>query len=376
MQDLAKSFEASGVPTCCAIREIEESYLPLQPDGIFHTFIYYPDLPGKKPTIVMRSCYPNSLPFLQAQAEGFCKRGYIVAFQFCRGTGGSTGEWEPNVHEREDGLKFIHYLSTLDEVGDMGYMGSSYLALTGWAMADAVPDQMKTMYLTHYGTSRYTSAYKDGLFRHDILTAWAIGNAGFPIGATSDESALYRPHIQVDEALWGRAVPWYRDYVTHTNQSDDYWQTGFWKELEDIPSKVKLPLYIGTGWYDHHFESTMATYSQLSEASKAKSLLRIGAWKHNFGPCVDDMVQEHLENDDTKMALLWFERVLKKGEYFAKRFEAYTIGEDRWEDYSQFPIPTQEERTLYLQPGMDGARGGLGEAPVTAPYACYYFNII
>ena len=59
-------------------------------------------------------------------------------------------------------------LDKLSWIDCMGYKGASYLALTGWAMADAVPSKVRSMYLTVYGTSRHTSAYKDGLFRQDI----------------------------------------------------------------------------------------------------------------------------------------------------------------------------------------------------------------
>ena len=53
----------------------------------------------------------------------------------------------------------------------LGYAGCSYLALTGWVVADILPPKVKTMYLTHYGVFRHTSAYQDGLFRHDISSA-------------------------------------------------------------------------------------------------------------------------------------------------------------------------------------------------------------
>jgi hypothetical protein len=59
----------------------------------------------------------------------------------------------------------------------------SYLALTGWVIADLLPEKVKKMYLTHYGVFRFTSAYKAGMFRHDVLTAWTMNNAGFPVTA-------------------------------------------------------------------------------------------------------------------------------------------------------------------------------------------------
>lgn len=59
------------------------------------------------------------------------------------------------------------------------------------------------MMLTVYGTDRFKSAYEKGLFRHDVLTGWAMQNAGHPVTADYLESCRFRPHDKVDEALWG-----------------------------------------------------------------------------------------------------------------------------------------------------------------------------
>ena len=143
-------------------------------------------------------------------------------------------------------------------------------------MADALPPQVKSMYLGVYGTDRHTSAYQDGLFRQDILTAWAQENAGVPIASNMMDSYRYRPQLHVDEALWGVSLPWYRDWISHTDRSDPYWSQGFWKMLKDIPGKVNIPVFIREGWYDHHLGSALVTYQDLSPQAKAHSILQIG----------------------------------------------------------------------------------------------------
>lgn len=79
------------------------------------------------------------------------------------------------------------------------------------------------MMLTVYGTDRFTSAYEKGLFRHDVLTGWAMANAGRPIDADYLESCRYRPHAEVDTALWGGRLPWYQDWIHAANREDPYW---------------------------------------------------------------------------------------------------------------------------------------------------------
>lgn len=318
-------------------------------DGIcLRTIIYRPDRKGASPTIVMRTCYPNNDYLYRAIAEEYCKRGYNYIYQYCRGTGGSEGVWEPNVNERKDGKYTIDWIAEQEWVGNIGYCGCSYLSLTGWLIADILPDKVKTMYLTHYGTQRFVSAYQDGMFRHDVLTAWTMENAGYPITADYLESCKYRPHMDVDKEMWGKEIPWYRDWIRNTDRSSDYWNTGFWKLLKDIPERIKVPLYIGEGWYDHHLASAIETYKSLSQECKEKSCFRIGAWDHGFNIKLQDCKGECFENNDTLNAFYWFEKLLCEEKIPEASVDYYIIGADRWYHRKEFEIKNQKQMFLFI----------------------------
>ena len=203
---------------------VREQMLPAGDGARLRTVIITPaDVPGPYPTIVQRSCYYEPDPCrLRIQGEALARHGFALVYQWCRGIGGSEGQWEPNIHDRADGISLVNWLQDQQWVLNMGYVGASYLAMTGWIMADIVPEKMKTMYLTVYGTERHTSAWREGLFRQDILTAWAMGNAGFPVTADYMTSAAYRPQVEVDENLWGGRLNWYRDWITHPSRIA-YW---------------------------------------------------------------------------------------------------------------------------------------------------------
>lgn len=325
--------------------------LPMPDGAALYTVICKPAGQGPFPTILMRSCYPDQEPILSRHAEEYCRRGFAFVYQLCRGTGLSEGKWEPNVNERRDGKETADWLASQSWAGPIGYWGSSYLALTGWAIADILPEKVKTLYLTHYGTDRYTSAYQCGLFRQDVLTAWAMGNAGFPVAADYRASLLYRPHVQVDEALWGGRLDWYRDWVTSTNRQDSYWNSGFWKELQEIPSRIKVPIYLGEGWYDHHLGSALRSWEALSAESKKNSILRIGAWNHGFRPCVEGSANENLENSDVKSAFAWFDAILRRGEQPEGRVLTYRINADNWQSVPAYPFEMKSERIFYLDAG-------------------------
>lgn len=224
-------------------------------------------------------------------------------------------------------------------------------------MADAVPEKVKTMYLGVYGCDRHASAYKDGLFRQDILTAWAMGNAGTEVDAPYLKSCAYRPQEEVDEKLWGVRLDWYRDWITHPDRDDDYWKKGFWGMLREIPSKIRIPLFIREGWYDHHLGSAMITYESLSEEAKEHSVLQIGPWNHNFMPAVTGQPLEHLNTGGMDTPLDWFTRILKNEELPEKAAYTYVIGADQWKKWDTFPVMQTEELSFCLQ-----KNGGLIEA--------------
>lgn len=354
-----KDFDESGYKTIYSDFIQDEIMLQMK-DGVRLKTIRYKPVIGNGivetkplPVIIERSCYPSQAPISRLIGENLAKRGYIFISQYCRGTGGSEGVWEPNSKERADGLETLHWLNEQDFAESIGYWGNSYLSLTGWAVADKVPDKMKGMCLTHYGTDRFKSAYEKGMFRQDVLTAWAMENAGFPVEADYTESCRFMPQVEVDEKLWGRRVEWYRDWITNTNREDAYWQQGWWKELYDITAQVKIPLYIRSGWYDHHHGSSMNTWDNLTEEAKEHCWLDIGGWNHGFMPCMEDCETNNLQGSEVKAILEWFDLVLKQKQVPKKRIRAYTIVADRWINLPKWPLMEVNYKKLFLNKGPE-----------------------
>lgn len=349
-EKIRRSYQSSGVPAVYPTAVQGELFVPCR-DGItLRTFWYHPPGEGPFPTIVQRSCYPQNEDVYRTHGRELSARGYGYICQFCRGTGGSGGVWEPNVNEPADGADFIRWANGLSWVESLGYWGCSYLAATGWAITGELPEKVKSMLLTHYGTERFTSAYESGLFRHDVLTGWAMDNAGRPIGADYLTSCLYRPHEQVDEALWGGRIDWYRDWVTNPHRSDPYWNEGYWAFLSEAPEKLTVPVCIVEGWYDHHLGSAMETYHRLNPRAAAHSRLIIGCWNHGFEPCAEGRVQENLQNDEVHQLLDWFETTLKQKKLPERRVDWYITGADRWQHWDCYPLSSQS-RSFCLAAG-------------------------
>ena len=360
--EIRAEFDACPVMGEACAYTVEECFLPM-PDGVkLHTTIYKPVGKDTFPVLIQRSCYPSQMEIYKVYGEELARRGYGYVLQVCRGTGRSEGEWEPNVNERRDGLAALGWLNDQEWAESIGYFGASYLALTGWAIADAVPEKVKGMMLTVYGTDRFKSAYEKRLFRHDVLTGWSMANAGHPVDADYLESCRFKPHAKVDEALWGGRLAWYQDWIHAVDRGDAYWQQGWWKQLMDIPAKTRVPIYIVEAWYDHHFGSAMNTWSAFNEETREHSWLDIGCWNHMSADCIEWGQQEHLENGDVKRILEWFDLLLKQKKMPQKRIRTYVMREDRWQEHKAWPLPSEnirkyylaEDKNLSLEPGKAG----------------------
>lgn len=345
--------------------ERKEMWIPSQ-DGVpLHTIVFHPqNVSGPYATVVWRSCYYGSRDFLEAQAEEFSKRGFAAVIQWCRGIGQSAGEWAPYAYERQDGLALMEWLQGQNWCKSIGLVGASYLALTGWYIADAVPSKVKTMYLTVMGAENHTSIWQEGSFRQDVYTYWSMGNTGKKVDADYMTSARYRPQIRVDEDLWGCHLDWYRDEVGRPSRTDHFWTDSFWGEVQKVPPKMKIPVFIGEGWYDIHLGNALKTYENLSADSKAHTVVQIMPGDHSLTPVIfGQSQQEQAAIFQHEQQIRWFVDLLMEEKLPEPAIHCYIIGEDRWRSYTQFPPVPKQLLEYYLDgsrlaptPGEESAR--------------------
>lgn len=342
-----------------------EFTVPATDGSALFVYAYFPSEEGVFPVIVQRNPYANQGMdyILQAGGEEFAKRGYIYLCQHCRGTGRSEGTWEPHVNERADGLALLDWLCEQPWCGNVGLMGDSYLSMVGWAVADQAPSKVKSMFLGNYGVDRFSSLYQDGMLRHDVVTAWTMENAGFPVSADYLESCLFRPHIQVDEMLWGGRLEWYRSYLSSPLRSDPLWNEGLWKEFSDIPKHIRMPLYISDQWYDHHLGSALYSYENLNDNSRAHSVLRIGGTNHFGTPCLQDREIKNVAVNAVKEQMEWFELTLKQEKLPKAKVYTYLINRDVWREWDTWPLPADEKMFLAFSAEGDGNIRALAAQP-------------
>ena len=375
---------ASGVPA----PELSGQYVyfeemvPSGEDGIrLLTRIYLPEGDGPFPVVVTRTPYVwGTGDYIEAGRE-YARRGIGYIQQDCRGKGGSEGFFSPNVNERADGIALYEWLAEQPWCGDIGIFGSSYTALTGWLVGDSIPDKVKGMYLSHYGVDRHISCFRSGLFREDIMSGWAIDNAeediikperkpGQAPGENYYDFYLYRPQVEADVNVLGQKLQYYRDWITHTDYTDPYWNTGVWADLKRIPYVIDVPLTIVAGQFDHHEEGTVLGYERLRPEIKARSRLILGSWNHSFQVTPTHVPTANaMEFDINADQFEWFYSLLVKKEEPRGEVRVYNIEADEWVNLDSWPIETASDRTMYLSSETVGDRWNVLALNTSEPQA-------
>src|SRR5712691_4121970 len=95
---------ARGTPDPICDVLVESGLEVAAPGGIaLITDHYIPQLPGPRPTLLVRTPYGRRFPWDELFGAQFARQGFHVVIQSCRGTGGSGGEFEPMRNEGADG---------------------------------------------------------------------------------------------------------------------------------------------------------------------------------------------------------------------------------------------------------------------------------
>lgn len=285
-------------------------------DGVkLHTEVYLPEGLARAPTILVRNPYEYLKPIEAMQCQAMTRFGYACVLQDVRGQMDSPGEWEPIIHERDDGLDTLAWLVKQPFVdGNIGMRGPSYLTCTQWTVADALPPDVKTLVPSVFGTDLRKVFYERGLLRDDVLTAWAtlMPGRGMRQAAGKDylAAAQHRPAIEVDEKYMTKKLGWYRDALASSAPSSPYWDTEQMRQFRSAPERAKVPMLFVGAFFDPFFMAHRDTWDRL--ATRDQSVFVIGPWNHLGLTSGDsDFSAAPGRLDQWPIMLEWFEHTLK-----------------------------------------------------------------
>ena len=345
------------------------------PDGArLHTRVQLPEGDGPWPTLLMRTPYP-----MEAYLDRICARyvryGYACVHQTVRGQGKSDGEvWDPFRHERADGLATLDWLIDQPWSSDnIALFGASYMGGVQWAMADALPPEVKTIIPQVFGVGMYDNAYEGGMFRHELLTAWMtlIPDRRFrAFGGRGYQRALQvRPRMEMDHTAVGTEIPWFRQWLASQEKSAALWQSPEVQEADRAPENISVPVLMMGGWHDIFLRTMVDTWERL--ATQSMSTLVIGPWDH-LGRQATDVPMHNVDDDiglqdsylQSRRTLDWLDHHLKgrPAAFPVGRALVYTMGADAWQVTETWP-PQTTPTTLVAGSGTaQDCTASLGQA--------------
>lgn len=368
-------------PPTSASGEYRREWVSMR-DGVkLVTDVYLPEGEGPWPVILIRNPYNFIGGGFGPVAKLFSYYGYVGVHQVARGRADSEGEWNPFLNERNDGLDTLAWLKAQPwNDGNVGMFGASYLSMVQWAVADALPPEVKTLVPVVWGNDLRGVAYEGGVFKPEIVTAWAAlmhdETLDYLNAANFHAAVRHRPQIEIDETYFGRRLPWLREWMSSVDGNAAMWRWPDTQRLSTMPTRVTVPMLMIGGWYDIFLASMIFDYGRL--ATRDESRLLIGPWTHLTGmdkapdkpiPGAGDLAANF------HLILNWFDHYLKGAPLETwGPVRTYAIGAGAWVDRPAFPPATRPSR-LYLRAlaAANACAGGrLLSTPPPAPESVGY----
>jgi len=301
------------------------------------------------PTILIRTPYGRRLtsPFY---ARRFAERGYHVLVQDVRGCFGSEGDFEPFVHEADDGVATVRWLE--EQVwfdGRLGTWGQSYPGYVQWALAAREPAAVQAVVPAITSSQGFFTALTEGAPMLDLPLRWmvlldALDNPRrvmrllLPSGLDRAvaPAAGHLPLKEADVIAVGSEVPFYREALRERRRRELV-DTDYSGRLE----QVTAPVHLVGGWYDFMLGDLLSDYATLAAAGR-QPYLTIGPWIH---------LDRQVSRSALREGLSWFEAHLKDQPDQVRRrpVRVFLMGADEWRELDAWPPEGNRSFGLYPQ---------------------------
>ncbi len=343
-----------------------------------------PDLPGPLPVVLYRTPYDkvtsragrSPLPTLLAE------RGYIVAFNDCRGRFNSDGVFRPYIDEADDGYDTVEWIAAQDWCdGNIGMTGGSYIGETQWYAASRRPPHLKAIvpFSAGPGTLWDNEPLSGGCLRLP-MAEWMV-RMGRRAYQQPSMSSLWTEQLDYYEALPLSGLPeragtrsgWWDEWMAHPAY-DDFWKAGAYDNFADMDVAA---LNI-TGWWDSNSPGAPSNFAAMRAAdqSAGSQKLVIGPWPHwvNRRRCLSGAdFGEHAIIELDRYVVRFFDRWLKgigNGIEDEKPVHVFVVGANEWWAEDDWPLPGTEQVPYYFHSGGSAnslkGDGGLTPQPPRA----------
>ena len=304
--------------------------------------LYRPSGSGRHPVLLMRQPYGRQIAstVTLAHPAWYAAHGYIVVVQDVRGSGDSGGDFEPLVHEAEDGAATLDWAAGLEGAnGKVGLYGFSYQGMTqllalagatrrGGKRPDAIAPAMAAWSVRDHW------AYAGDALRLAAGQGWAAQIDAMLARRRGDLDAAHALARLAQGEPWAGPVPGEPAALREHAPSSHYWRwladdPAYWRQVSPAAALAGQPLdvpalFIG-GWFDGMLEGTLAGF----RAFGASGRLLVGPWLHiPWGPRHAGIDGGELAVD--RLQLAFFDHVLKGRGEPEPPVRLFDLGSRQW----------------------------------------------
>ncbi len=300
---------------------------------------------GKVPAVLVRTPYGKGNHV--EMYYRFVQRGYAVVIQDTRGREDSTGRWQPNYYEVEDGDDTLNWIAAQDwSDGQAAMTGGSYLGYVQWAAAASGNPHLKAMLSSVCAGSAFADLPRRGGCFTSGMLAWAFAMSeqrmreDLMCREDWDDVLDLRPLETIPEKALGREIPFLTEWLKHEDL-DEFWKKSSWKERY---SGAPVPALIMSGWFDDNGMGTTEALDLVRDWPEGTWKAILGPWKHSGNAEYDlhgiPMGEDALRYDIDLICMMWLEHFLKgveNGIEKSPKVLYYTLGEKRWKTSETWP---------------------------------------
>jgi putative CocE/NonD family hydrolase len=281
-----------------------------------------------------------------------------------RGTFGSDGEFDP-FDEREDGVATIEWLRAQPfHQGGIGMTGPSYLGITQWALARDAGDALTAMAPSVTASQVRDQAYGGGSISLESALSWIVMVAAqekrlAPVRMVRGLRGLSEvfdelPLDGLDARAAGRSMPFFADWLAHTEADDDYWVS---RDHSAGVGEVTAAVQLVGGWSDIFLPWMLADFEALQAAGRSPQLI-VGPWAHTSA---------ELARVSAREGLGWLRKHLLGDDRMTSTVPVrlWMGGERRWRHFDEWPPESGRPWSLHPRSGgrLTAEEPDAGEEP-------------
>lgn len=341
------------------------------PQGIYlEADIYLPDTLNTYPTVLLRTPYGKYQ--YKSFGQYFAEAGFVAIVQDVRGKFGSSGEFFPFYHEREDGLATLDWIvKQAWSNGKIGMYGVSYPAFCALTLAADQHPALQAIVNVSGWVKPADMATEGGALHLLLNLPWLLHEETLTTRNMGD--------YDIDSLLWHLPV---KDALQSVGIKSKAWEES--NLLDQVNAdfnfdQVNLPILHITGAYDFVKKATLSTYQALQSRSKPNQKLIFGPWFHNqyLTSLTEVGILECGESAEMGYAALlaksrkWFTRYLKAEEEVPDQPndpEVFTLIGNNWTEQTGFPYPKGCQESWYFG-SEKGANSRLGDGTLSTTFS-------